>query len=114
MAEITDAELARFKRIEEAAQTLYEAPGDRQPLGYRDLKQALKPVYEPLVSREELRDKQGLLPGWRTGALYLRRAADRLEAKYPDAGTTRGTVGDYVGLEHANLLREWADAEEKL
>lgn len=78
MPEISEAELERYRRIERWVTD--HANG-------RDLEctlsEALGPVYEPLVNGKEIVDIMGTvgttIPLRKLGALYLRKAADRLE-----------------------------------
>ncbi len=101
--EISEAELARYKAIEATTIALIS----RSPVRGTDVAavaMALKPVYEPLVSSQEHQQIMGLVGSVghiqlrKVGALYLRKAADRLE---------------WEGGTYLTKLREWADAEEK-
>ena len=104
MAEISDAELARYKRIEAAAKR-YTATGNDVYLA-----PSLKPAYDPLVSdAESFAATDVHCSQWhrqKLGALYLRKAADRVVVE-----TRLGWPED---MKVSDMLRIWADAEEKL
>ena len=111
MPDISEAELA----VVEAAREVHRFQEENGAMGaipfgvLMDAVARLKPVYEPLLTMEEAREVYYKLTGspllnkvcGHIGALYLRKAADRMSKMYP-----RDVLVD--------AMREWADQEAAL
>jgi hypothetical protein len=114
MPEVSQARIDRWKEIEDLMQGIDEDG----MISARDIREALKPVYESLVSDIRGTQAAGLSSAWapevrKVGALYLRKAADRLEALSYNGEQPSNHPNNIALRIAADQLRGWADQEEK-